>query len=57
MDYETIPNQGDKKRNKYSNKADNLDLEKYKRILLNKLNDILEIIGFNINKFRGATIE
>jgi hypothetical protein len=47
--YETMPCLGNKRKNTYSNKPDNLDLERYKRILLNKLNDILEIIGFNMS--------
>ena len=41
--YETLSKPSNK--STYSIKPDNLNLEKYKRILLSKLNDILEIIG------------
>jgi DNA polymerase, archaea type len=43
--YETLSRPNNK--NTYSIWPDNLNLEKYKRILLSKLNEILEIIGFD----------
>ena len=51
--YETITEPFDnnktwKKKNSYSTKPESLNLEKYKRLLLTKLNDTLEIAGFNI---------
>jgi DNA polymerase I len=55
----------------YSVKSDNLNLDEYKNLLLNKLQDSLEITGFNmddlrrlshtetipINKFRGESLD
>jgi DNA polymerase, archaea type len=60
-----------KKKKDYSIKPENLNLDEYKELLLNKLKDSLEITGFNIddlrsqlsqaatiavNKFRGGNI-
>jgi hypothetical protein len=39
-------------KNSYSIKPENLNLEKYKYLLLSKLNDTLEIVGFNIADLR-----
>jgi DNA polymerase I len=39
-------------KNSYSTKPENLNLEKYKRILLSKLNDTLEIAGFDMDNIR-----
>jgi DNA polymerase, archaea type len=39
-------------KNSYSTKPENLNLEKYKHLLLSKLNDTLEIAGFNIVDLR-----
>jgi DNA polymerase, archaea type len=41
-----------KVKNSYSTKPENLNLEKYKHLLLSKLNDTLEIVGFNIADLR-----
>ena len=38
-----------KKRNSYSVKAEKINLEEYKNLLLEKLKDTLEIAGFNMN--------
>ncbi len=59
--YETPPEASYNKRswekkNTYSIKPDNLNVEKYKRLLLSKLNDILEITGFD-GWFKIAIIE
>lgn len=41
-----------KMKNSYSTKPENLNLEKYKGLLLSKLNDTLEIVGFNVADLR-----
>ncbi|HET7391029.1 MAG TPA: hypothetical protein VFJ51_09420 [Nitrososphaeraceae archaeon] len=43
--YETLSGTDDTRKSTFSIKPENLNLEKYKRILLNKLSDILEITG------------
>jgi hypothetical protein len=60
-----------KKKKDYSVRPENLNLDEYKKLLINKLTDSLEITGFNIddlrlqllqettiavNKFRGGNI-
>lgn len=40
----------------YAVKPDKLNLEKYKRILLSKLNDIFEIIGFDMHVLRSGLL-
>jgi DNA polymerase elongation subunit (family B) len=52
--YETLS--GPRNRRTYSIKPDNLNLEKYKKILLSKLNDIFEIIGFNMHVLRSQLL-
>jgi DNA polymerase, archaea type len=55
--YETLPKLlHDKNNRTYSIKPDNLNLEKYKRLLLSKLNDILEITGFNMEGLRSQLL-
>jgi len=49
--YETFPSPNNKKT--YSIKPDNLNLEKYKSILLSKINEILEIIGLDMDILRS----
>jgi DNA polymerase, archaea type len=51
--YETLSGQNNRT---YSAKPDNLNLEKYKRILLSKLNDIFEIIGFDMRVLRPQSL-
>ena len=41
-----------KKKKSYSVKPENLNLDKYKNLLLNKLTDTLEITGFNVDDLR-----
>jgi DNA polymerase, archaea type len=43
--YETLSGTGNTRKSTFSIKPENLNLEKYKNILLSKLNDILEITG------------
>ena len=52
--YETLSRPSNK--STYSVKPENLNLEKYKRILLSKLNDILAIIGFDIHCLRSQLL-
>jgi DNA polymerase I len=55
--YETLPKLShDKTIRTYSIKPDNLNLEKYRRLLLNKLNDLLEITGFNMEGLRSQLL-
>jgi DNA polymerase, archaea type len=42
-----------KKKKDYSIKPENLNLDEYKELLLNKLADSLEITGFNIDDLRS----
>jgi DNA polymerase, archaea type len=42
-----------KKKKDYSIKPENLNLDEYKELLLNKLKDSLEITGFNIDDLRS----
>ena len=41
-----------KKKKSYCVKPENLNLEEYKKLLVNKLTDSLEIAGFNMNDLR-----
>jgi hypothetical protein len=58
--YETVSESlyggSNKRTSTYSIKPDNLNFEKYKRLLLGKLNDILEITGFNIEGLRSQLL-
>jgi len=55
--YETLPKLHHEKSNRtYSIKPDNLNLEKYRRLLLNKLSDMLEITGFNMEGLRSQLL-
>jgi DNA polymerase elongation subunit (family B) len=52
--YETLSRPNNK--STYSVKPDNLNLEKYKSILLSKLNEILEIIGLDMDVLRSQLL-
>ena len=55
--YETLSESVHDKTNRpYSIKPENLNLDEYKNLLLNKLADILEIIGFNMDGLRLRAI-
>jgi hypothetical protein len=46
-----------KRKNGYSIKPENLNLDEYKNLLLNKLKDSLEITGFNIAALQRELLE
>jgi hypothetical protein len=58
--YETLSESLHEKSNKriitYSITPDKLNLEKYKRLLLGKLNDILAITGFDMDSLRSQLL-
>jgi hypothetical protein len=53
---ESFHDNSNKRISTYSIKPENINLDKYKRLLLNKLNDILEITGFDIDSLRSQLL-
>jgi DNA polymerase, archaea type len=54
--FESLHEKSNKRISTYSTKPENLNLEKYKRLLLSKLNDILEITGFDMEGLRSQIL-